>query len=51
MEPGKGQGLVPGLGVLLLLAFAGVGRVVDMARNTRVLTHIRVDSWARRHGW
>jgi hypothetical protein len=47
----KGQGLLAGLGVLLLLALAGGGQLVAAVRNTRVLTHIRVDRWARRHGW
>ena len=51
MEPPKGQGLLLGLGALLLLAVAGASRVVEAVRTTRVLTHIRVDGLARRHGW
>jgi hypothetical protein len=37
--------------MLLLLALAEGGQVVAAVRNTRVLALIRVDGWARRHGW
>jgi hypothetical protein len=51
MEARKEHGLLLGLGALLVLAFAGASRLVEAVRTTRVLTHIRLDGWARRHGW
>lgn len=47
----KEQGLLAGLAVLLLLALAEGGQIVAAVRNTRVLALMRVDGWARRHGW
>ena len=51
MERGSGYGLPRGLGVLVVIVFGAVGQALTSLRNTRVLTRIRVDRWARRHGW
>jgi hypothetical protein len=51
MERGSGYRLPMGLGVLVVIALGGVGRARTSLQNTRVLTRIRVDGWARRHGW
>jgi hypothetical protein len=51
MERDTGFQLSLGLGVLVVMVFGVVGRALTSLRNTRVLTRIRVDGWARRHGW
>ena len=51
MERDTGYQLPLGLGVLVITVLAVVGRALASLRNTRVMTRIRVDGWARRHGW
>jgi hypothetical protein len=47
----SGYRLAVGLSVLAVIVFGFLGRVRTSLHNTRVLTRIRVDGWARRHGW
>jgi hypothetical protein len=39
------------VGVLAVVAIDALGRIVAAARTSRVIAHISVDRWARRHGW
>ena len=51
MERDTGYRLAIGLGVLVVIGFGVVGRARTSLHHTRALTRIRVDGWARRHGW
>ena len=51
MERDSGYGLPLGLGVLVVIVLGAIGQALTSLRNARVLTRIRVDGWARRHGW